>query len=99
MLNNFNTSLVQLKGRNIFLKTNWEAEPMSYHKNLEVYSSDGNGRSLSNTFPFKLVTKSHEQALSTFDVANRNNSIGQTTMMLLYNVDRKRIFNVKYNRN
>lgn len=93
-LSNFNTSFVQLKGRNIFLKSTWEAEPMSYYKNLEVYSSDGNERSLSNTFPFKLVTKSHEQASSTFDAANGNNSIGQTTMMLLYNVDRKRTFNI-----
>lgn len=93
-LSKFNTSLVQLKGRNIFLKSTWEAEPMSYYKQLFVFSTDGNTRTLSNTFPFKLVTKSHEQAASTFDATDGNKDIGASTMMLLYNIDRKRKFEV-----
>lgn len=85
---------IELAGRRIFLESTWKAAPMTYYKRLEIFSADGNTRSLTNTFPFDIVKKSHEQANSTFEGIDGNDSQGQATMMLLANVDRTRKFKV-----
>lgn len=85
---------IELEGRRIFLESTWKAAPMTYYKRLEIFSADGNTRSLTNTFPFDIVKKSHEQANTTFDSTDGNDSQGEATMMLLIPVDRTRKFKV-----
>lgn len=93
-INPLKTVNIELEGRRIFLESTWKAAPMTYYKRLEIFSADGNTRSLTNTFPFDIVKKSHEQANSTFEGIDGNDSQGQATMMLLANVDRTRKFKV-----
>jgi len=85
---------IELAGRRIFLESTWKAAPMTYYKRLEIFSADGNTRSMSNTFPFDIVKRSHEQANFTYDGMDGNDSQGQSTMMLLIPVDRNRKFKV-----
>lgn len=85
---------IELAGRSIFLESTWKTAPMTYYKRLEISSKDGNTRSASNTLPFDIVKKSHEQANETFDGSDGNDSIGESTMMLLLPVDRTRKFKV-----
>jgi len=85
---------IELAGRRIFLESTWKAAPMTYYKRLEIFSADGNTRSISNTFPFDIVKRSHEQASFTSDGMDGNDSVGQNSMMLLASVDRTRKFKV-----
>lgn len=94
VINPLKTVNIELEGRRIFLESTWKASPMTYYKRLEIFSAAGNTRSLTNTFPFDIVKKSHEQANSTFEGIDGNDSQGQATMMLLANVDRTRKFKV-----
>lgn len=85
---------IDMQGRRIFLESIWKATPMTYYKRLQIESSAGNTRSSSNTFPFDIVKRSHEQANFTYDGMDGNDSTGQSTMMLLIPVDRTRKFKV-----
>src|SRR5690554_261605 len=86
------TNKIFLTGRNIFLNSTWEAVQMTYYKQILVESASGGTRTATNTMPFEIVKKSHEQANSTYDGVDGNFDNGQTTMMLLFNIDRKRTF-------
>lgn len=94
ILADLSTEVVRLDGRDVFLETIWKYAPMSYYKELKVGSSDGNTRNDSNTLPFDIFKNSHEHAQITADGLNGNDGLGQSTMMLLLNIDRKRTFNV-----
>lgn len=94
MIDPLKTVNIELEGRRIFLESTWKAAPMTYYKRLEIFSADGNTRSLTNTFPFDIVKKSHEQAGWLSDGMDGNDSIGTSSMMLLVNVDRTRKFKV-----
>lgn len=85
---------LHLKGRRIFLESTWRAAPMNYYKRLYIESKDGNTRNVTNTLPFDIFKKSQEQANSTYDGLDGNENAGEVTMMLLFNVDRKRTFTV-----
>lgn len=85
---------IKLNGRRIFLESTWNAAPMTYHKKLYIESKDGNTRSVTNTLPFDIFKKSQEQANSTYDGLDGNETSGEVTMMLLFNVDRTRTFKV-----
>src|SRR5690554_362407 len=90
-----NTELINYPGRKIFLQSTWEAVPMTYYKQLEIAGNDGDTYTATNTMPFDLITKSHEQAQMTADGMDGNFENGQSTMMLLYNMDRRRIVTIK----
>lgn len=90
ILSQIETVDVYLQGRNIFLESIWKAAPMSYYKQLYIESRDGNRRSGTNTLPFDIVKKSHEQAQMTVDGLDGNEGVARDTMMLLLNMDRPR---------
>ncbi|WCM42409.1 hypothetical protein MG290_01695 [Flavobacterium sp. CBA20B-1] len=95
VIDTLKTVNVELNGRRIFLESTWKAAPMTYQKELLIKSTAGEKRYLSNTLPFDIDKKSHEQANPTFDGSDGNEHIGQSTMMLLSNIDRTRKFKVK----
>lgn len=86
---------LNLLGRNIFLESVWDVVPMNYEEEIFVWSEAGNTRTTTTTFPLELVKKSHEQASSTFLSSAGTFENGVSTMMLLNNLDRKRIFKLK----
>lgn len=90
----FTSENIQIDGRRIFLESTWKGAPMTYYKELSIQSSAGNTRYATNSFPFDLVVKSHEQASSLFDGMNGSDSEGSASMMLLANVDRRRKFKI-----
>ena len=93
------TDKINLKGRRIYLESTWRASSMTYYQSLQVETKaqDGNKRSQSNTFPFEIFKKSQEQANSIYDGLTGTDVNGQTSMMLLIPVDRKREFKVNIN--
>src|SRR5690606_20753321 len=93
-IDSLKTVKIELKGRRIFLESTWKAATMTYYKKLYIESKDGNTRSVTNTLPFDIIKKSQEQANSIYDGIDGNDTTGQVTMMLLFNVDRRRTFKI-----
>lgn len=98
VIDTLKTVNVELNGRRIFLESTWKAAPMTYYKELLIESRAGGTWYATNTLPFDITKKSHEQASPTFDGADGNEHIGQSTMMLLSNIDRTRKFKVNVRR-
>jgi len=94
IITHFISESIQIDGRRIFLESTWKGSPMTYYKELLIQSSAGNTRYATNSFPFDLVVKSHEQAGSLFDGMDGSDSKGSASMMLLANVDRRRKFKI-----
>lgn len=90
---------IALNGRKVFLESTWKSVAMNYFKQLLVQTAatTGGTRYASNTFPFDISKKSHEQANSLYDGMDGNENEGQTTMMLLIPVDRQRTFSISIN--
>lgn len=81
---------VELDGRRIFLKTLWEADEVNNSIFMGVRSSDGNTRGLTAGYPFKLITKSHDEAHSVIPATEGSENNGSTGMMMLAVFDRER---------
>lgn len=81
---------VELDGRRIFLKSEWETDSINNSVFIGVRSSDGNTRGLTAGYPFKLITKSHEEAHSVIPQSLGDESTGSTGMMILGTFDRNR---------
>jgi len=81
---------VELDGRRIFLKTLWEADEVNNSIFMGVRSSDGNTRGLTAGYPFKLITKSHDEAHSVIPSSEGSENNGSTGMMMLAIFDRER---------
>lgn len=81
---------VELDGRRIFLKTLWEADEVNNSIFMGVRSSDGNTRGLTAGYPFKLITKSHDEAHSVIPATEGSENNGSTGMMMLAIFDRER---------
>jgi len=81
---------VELDGRRIFLKSNWQTDPSNNSAFLGVYSDDGNTRSSSTGFPLKLINRSHEEAHSVIPQSYGSDDTGSTGMMMLATFDRAR---------
>lgn len=87
--------VVALNGRKIFLKSKWEIDPTSTDViDLSVFSDDGNTRSETEGFPFKLTSKSHEEAQSVIFNSEGNVNNGSTGMMFLAQFDRTRTMRI-----
>lgn len=85
---------VELDGRRIFLKSNWQTDPSNNSAFLGVYSDDGNTRSESVGFPLKLINRSHEEAHSVIPQSLGDESTGSTGMMILGTFDRNRTIRI-----
>ena len=57
---------------------------------MGVRSSDGNTRGLTAGYPFKLITKSHDEAHSVIPATEGSENNGSTGMMMLAIFDRER---------
>ncbi len=88
------TQTVLLEGRRIFLKSEWDSDPVSTWTMLGVRSDAGNTRRLSSSYPLKNVTKSHEQAHSIIQGAEGNENIGTAGMMFFALADRTRVLDI-----
>lgn len=93
-LGKLKTVIVELKGRKLFLESIWHVDSMTYFQSIMVESKDGNTRSIADTIPTKLISKSHEQAGSTYVGSEADINNGATSMMLLSPVDRTREFRI-----
>lgn len=88
------TETVLLEGRRIFLKSEWDSDPVSTWTMLGVRSDAGNTRRLSHSYPLKNVAKSHEQVHSIIQGAEGNENVGSAGMMFFALADRTRVLNV-----
>ena len=86
---------IELDGRRIFLKSFWETDISNNDLSLTVYSDDGNTRSESIGYPFKLINKSHDEAHSVIPMAVGSKNKGSAGMMMLATFDRTRTIRFK----
>lgn len=85
---------VELDGRRIFLKSDWETNKINNYVRLACFSDDGNTRDDSAGFPFSLINKSHDEAQSVLPDSHGFTDNGTTGMMILANFDRDRTINI-----
>ena len=98
----FRTKIVQLDGRQIFLKTIYEIENSNNNSNIRTRDRwDTRGHMV--CVPLHLLNKSHENASSTFpnvlidDNSYLRNADGETGLMFFENSDKDRTLKIKFN--
>ena len=85
---------IELEGRRIFLKTDWETKPINNSVRLACFSDDGNTRDDSVGFPLSIINQSHEESQSVIPETHGFTDSGTTGMMFFANFDRDRTINV-----
>lgn len=91
-----NKEILIMTGREIFLKSDFDVSPTNNDAHTSVESDAGNTRDQTVGFPLRIKTNSHQEILaSVLPQSNGTETIGDLGMMIIFDIDRDRTFDIK----